>query len=93
MIKDQKELMTHIVGFYKLLYGPVPRNMELKENSWYRRPMLSIGDLDSLAKPFSEEEICQVIENLEVDATPRPNGFGGAFSKTFSRSLKKTLLR
>lgn len=66
--------------------------MKLKENFWNRRPRLSIEDLNSLAKPF-KEEIFQVIENLEVDAAPGPNGFGGDFFKNFWHIIKEDIYK
>jgi hypothetical protein len=42
-IREQNDLMAHIVGFYKLLFGPnVTCNMKLGENFWVRRPRLSM---------------------------------------------------
>lgn len=68
--------------------------MKLGENFWIRRPKLSREELESLAKPFGEEEITQVIENLDVDAAPGPNEFGGAaFFKNFWHIIKRDILK
>lgn len=79
-IRGQKEIMNHIFGYYKQLFGPNnPCSMQLGEGFWPESLKISENDKDSLICPFSMEEIKEVVMNLKENSDPGPNGFSVSF--------------
>lgn len=81
-VRGQQEITTHIVDFYKKLFGPSETcNMSLGVNFWPTDTKLSSLQRTDLVKPFEKEEIKQVVMSLRENSAPGPNGFGPGFFK------------
>lgn len=93
-IRGQKEITSRIVNFYKQLFGPnVPCNLSLSSNFWPDNLKLNCEERDSLIKPFSTEEIKEIVMNMKENSAPGPNGFSGTFFKKFWNVIKGNLER
>jgi hypothetical protein len=64
-IRDQKDLIGHIVYFYKQLFGPNPPcSLKLREDFWKDCPLFNDEEMDLLSKPFEEEEVKEAINQM-----------------------------
>ncbi|GFZ13080.1 GATA transcription factor 15 [Actinidia rufa] len=75
--EDQDALASDIVGFYEKLYKE-PEQWRLKVDG-LRLPSLSMEEVDSLVRPFGEEEVSEVVMQMRGDKVPGPDGFSIAF--------------
>ena len=75
--EDKEDIKTQVELFYHSLYQ--------ESESW--RPAvdglefdaIDPSDRDLLERPFDREEVVQVLQNLEGDKAPGPDGFTMAF--------------
>jgi hypothetical protein len=89
VVKSQEEIMKHVTGFYKNLFGSQPQcNLRLDKNFWIEGRTLPQGEKENLIKPFLEEEVKKTIFEMRVDSAPGPNGFDVQFFKTFCPVIK-----
>lgn len=88
-IRGQNAISSHIVDFYKGLFGRNdPCSMSLNSNFWSVEFLVSEGDKLNLIKPFAMEEIKKVVMGMKENSAPRPNGYGVVFFKRFWEFLK-----
>jgi hypothetical protein len=88
-VRGQNDITRHIVDFYKRLFGPnEPCSMSLSSNFWPDNLVLSWEESDQLVKPFSLEEIKEVVMGMKENSAPRPNGYGVVFFKKFWEVIK-----
>ena len=77
VFEDKEDIKTQVEQFYHSLYQ--------KSESW--RPeadgldfdAIDPNDRDLLERPFDREEVVQVLQNMEGDKSPGPDGFTIAF--------------
>jgi hypothetical protein len=74
---DPDVIISHIVNFYESLFS--------EPSSWRPRvdnlefEVLSVEEASSLEDPFEEREVREVIQGLDRDKAPGPDGFSLAF--------------
>ena len=77
VFEDKEDIKTQVEQFYHSLYQ--------ESESW--RPeadgldfdAIDPNDRDLLERPFDREEVVQVLQNMEGDKSPGPDGFTIAF--------------
>jgi hypothetical protein len=68
-VKAWKEIISHIMDFYKQLYGPSPScDMKLREEVWEGRSKINKEEADALTRPFKEEEIKLALDQMRDDS-------------------------
>lgn len=83
-IRGQKGITSHIVRFYKSLFGPSDDCLiSLNNNFWPVEMKLTDTERDLLIKPFGVEEVKGVVMEMKVNSAPGPNGFSVAFFQKF----------
>jgi hypothetical protein len=86
-IRGQNVISSHIVDFYKGLFGQNEScNMTLNSNFWPTE-----GDKSNLTKPFTMGEIKEVVMDMKENSAPGPNGYGVIFFKKFWEVIKDDL--
>jgi hypothetical protein len=91
-IRGQCAISAHIVKFYKELFGHNEAcNMPLNAGFWPSDLVLSEGDRTELIKPFSMEEIKEVVMGMKENSTPGPNGYGVIFFRQFWDLIKEDM--
>jgi hypothetical protein len=88
-IRGQQAITTHIVNFYKDLFGHNDAcNMSLGPSFWPKTSIVSESDSIDLIKEFSMEEIKEVVFGMKENSAPGPNGYGVVFFKKFWDIIK-----
>lgn len=76
-IRGQNAISSHIVDFYKGLFGHnEPCNMSLNSSFWPSEFLISENDKIDLIKPFSIEEIKEVVFGMKENSALGPNRYG-----------------
>jgi hypothetical protein len=70
-------IQEHIVEFYEQLYTEGEFQRPLLDGIEFSG--LSGEDLEGLNRPFSEEEVLNVVKNFNGDKSPGPDGYSMAF--------------
>lgn len=89
MIAGQQELVKFIANFYKNLFGP-PEETEVRLHN-LEMSQLSEQQKDDLMRPFSMEELKEVVFEMENNKAPGPDGFPVDFYKAFWEIIKMDL--
>ena len=77
LYEDEEEVRSKVVHFYQSLYT--------ESNSWHPSmdglEFSSIGEAERLGleRDFSKEEVVKVLQDMEGDKAPSPDGFTMAF--------------
>jgi hypothetical protein len=90
VFEDKEDIKTQVEQFYHSLYQ--------ESESW--RPevdglhfdAIDSNDRDLLERPFDREEVVQVLQNLEGDKAPGPDGFTMAFFQTCWRTVEADVM-
>jgi hypothetical protein len=83
-VRGQDAISVHIVDFYKGLFGHnEPCYMSLNPNFWPKEFCIPELDKIDLVKPFSMEEIREVVFDMKENSALGPNGYGVFFSRNF----------
>lgn len=81
-ITDRGQIQEHIYEYYKKLFGKEPlRNIHLSLGVWDDNLRLSDEDNVNLVKPFTWEEVDEVLKSMKVNTAPGPDGFPVGFYK------------
>lgn len=81
-ISDFTQIQTHIYDYYKKLFGREGcRNVHLSDDVWGTNLRLSEEDKLDLVKPFTFQEIDEVIKGMKSNTAPGPDGFPVGFYK------------
>lgn len=92
-VRGQNEITQHIANFYKGLFGPNdPCYMGLSPSFWPDNLKLSREESKQLVKPFSEEEIKEVVMGMKENSAPGPNGYGVVFFNKSWELIKEDLV-
>lgn len=89
VIAGQQELVKFIANFYKNLFGP-PEETEVRLHN-LEMSQLSEQQKDDLMRPFSMEELKEVVFEMENNKAPGPDGFPVDFYKAFWEIIKMDL--
>jgi hypothetical protein len=80
VITKDKELMQHVVQFYKKLFCKKPReNMSLDEDFWAEEEKVTSEENDLLEREFSEEEVKMAIDESYAEGASGLNGLSFLF--------------
>jgi Mg/Co/Ni transporter MgtE len=77
----ETELIKHVTEFYKKLFGPSPITSLRMDGVICNQ--LSEEDRQNLIKPFSLEEIKEIVDDLKHDKAAGPDGFPAEFYQKF----------
>jgi hypothetical protein len=88
-IMGETELIKHVTEFYKKLFGPSPVTSLRMDGVVCNQ--LSEEDRQSLIKPFSLEEIKEIIDDLKHDKAAGPDRFPAEFYHKFWDCIKNDL--
>jgi hypothetical protein len=92
-ISDPVELRKHIEDYYKGLFGSEERGvMKLQADLWREAGSLSVEEAEILAKPFSEKEIKEALDEMNPNLTPSPDGLTVAFYKKNWEKIKELMI-
>jgi hypothetical protein len=74
-IQGTPALLEHATSFYRELFGPLTdAGVRLRDDIWDREEKLEDGDRESLDRPFTEEEIHEIICQMEKNKAAGPDG-------------------
>lgn len=80
VIEGTKDLLAHATSFYNEMFGPAPGNpFQLSPETWADHEMLNDEDNAFLTKPFSEEEIKEVLFSMDSNRAPGLDHFPAEF--------------
>jgi hypothetical protein len=88
-ILGETELIKHVTEFYKKLFGPSPVTSLRLDGVICNQ--LSEEDRQSLIKPFSLEEIKEIVDDLKHDKAAGPDSFPAEFYQKFWDYIKYDL--
>jgi hypothetical protein len=88
-IVGETELIKHVIEFYKQLFGPSPVTSLRMDGT--KCSQLEEEDRQELIKPFSLEEIKEVLDELKHDKAAGPDGFPAEFYQCFWEMIKYDL--
>jgi hypothetical protein len=88
-IMGETELIKHVIEIYKKIFGPSPVTSLRMDGVFCNE--LSEEDRQSLIKPFSLEEIKEIIDDLKHDKSAGPDGFPAEFYQKFWDCIKNDL--
>jgi hypothetical protein len=73
---ENKDLINHVVQFYKKIFGKEPReNMQLDDNFWVEDEKVTQEENVELEKEFSAEEVKNAIDESYAKGVLDPDGF------------------
>jgi hypothetical protein len=73
---ENKDLINHVVQFYKKIFGKEPReNMQLDDNFWVEDEKVTQEENVELEKEFSAEEVKNAIDESYAEGVLGPDGF------------------
>lgn len=74
LIEGTKNLLAHLTGFYKDLFGPALGNLfHIDPNLWSADDILSHADNDDLSRPFTLEEVKNALFSMGLNRAPKPD--------------------
>jgi hypothetical protein len=83
-LSDNRDMLTHVVSFYKKLFGKEPRcNIRLGDEFWGEEDKIFGDENDMLEAKLSKEEIHMVIKASYAEGAPCPDGFSFLFYQKF----------
>jgi hypothetical protein len=93
-IRGQSAISSHTVDYYKGLFGQnEPCSMSLSSEFWPAELQVSDVDKLELIKPFSMEEIKEVVMGMKENSAPGPNGYGVVFFKKFWEQIREEMIK
>jgi hypothetical protein len=93
VVTDRKQIRGVLVGYYKNLFRKQPfGTLRSGEEVWANSGRLSAEDNIILSKPFSEEEVRNVVFNMKENTASGLDGFSVTFYKNFWEVIKGDLL-
>jgi hypothetical protein len=93
-IQGTSDLLSHATAFYKDLFGPQQlSHTRMREGSWSKAKCLNDADRADLDKPFTEEEIKEVIDQMEKNKAAGPDGFPIEFYQSCWEIIKQDLMQ
>lgn len=81
-VSDGEGIQQIICNYYKQWFGKqLERKVTMKEDAWSLGGNLSREDNEDLTRPFTENEVKEVVFSMKENSAPGPDGFGVAFYK------------
>lgn len=81
---EEERLKIHITNYYKGLFGiPEQNKIQMDESFTQDINQVSQEENNILTTPFSVEEVCEDVFNMEHNKAPRPDGFSAEFYQVF----------
>jgi hypothetical protein len=94
LIQGTDDLLAHATSFYKELFGPQQMSSaRLAANVWSDEECLNDADRTELDKPFTEEEIKNVIDQMKKNKAAGPDGFPIEFYQSCWDIIKSNLMK
>ena len=93
-ISDQQELVEHVYRFYQGLMGAQgeDRAFSLHHDIWSADKRISEEENKDLERSFTMEELDSVLEDMNPDSAPGPDGLPVMFFKKFWEILRGPIL-
>jgi mannosylglycoprotein endo-beta-mannosidase len=82
-----------VESYYKELFGVEPRGgIELGEGFWGENGRLADEEAQELIKPFTSKELEDALKDMDVNASPGPDGLPVGFYREFWKEIKLVVL-
>jgi hypothetical protein len=92
-IRDPAEIRNHVESYYKDLFGAEPEGgVTLGEEFWLEKGRLSDEEAQELIKPFTIKELEGALKDMDVNASPGPDGRPVGFYREFWQEIKLIVL-
>jgi hypothetical protein len=92
-IRDLEEMKDHVESYYKELFGPEEDSqMALGNDFWIERGRFTDEEALELIKPFTLKELEEALKDMDLNASPGPDGIPVGFYKEFWNEIKFTML-
>jgi hypothetical protein len=93
-IQGTADLLTHATAFYKDLFGPQQMShTRMRDGIWSEFECLNAEYRAEMDKPFTEEEIKGVIDQMEKNKAAGPDGFPIEFYQSCWEIIKQDLMQ
>jgi mannosylglycoprotein endo-beta-mannosidase len=93
-IQGTADLLAHATAFYKDLFGPQQMShTRMRNGIWSESECLNDEDRVEMDKPFTEEEIRGVIDQMEKNKAAGPDGFPIEFYQSCWEIIKQYLMQ
>jgi hypothetical protein len=93
VIRDPTEIRNHVESYYKELFGGEPGGgIELGEDFWGENGRLTDEEAQELIKPFTSKELEEALKDMDVNASPGPDGLPVGFYREFWKEIKSVVL-
>lgn len=93
MITEMEALKEHITNYYKRLFGSERQtSIRLQEDLWVSSSKITTEENEELIKPFSLQELEEVVHSMRDGSAPGLDGFSSVYFKVFWNQIKKVLL-
>ncbi|KAG5624658.1 hypothetical protein H5410_009876 [Solanum commersonii] len=90
-VKEPEVIKVNMIEFYKKLY--IETELWRPSFEYVNYPRISQEEQDSLQRPFSEDEVLNIIKQCDGDKAPGPDGFTMSFFKVCWEILKEDLMQ
>jgi hypothetical protein len=92
-IRDPTEIRNHVESYYKELFKVEPGGgIELGEGFWGENGRLTDEEAQELIKPFTSKELEDALKDMDVNASPGPDGLPVGFYREFWKEIKSVVL-
>jgi hypothetical protein len=92
-IRDPTEIRNHVESYYKELFEVEPGGgIELGEGFWGENGRLTDEEAQELIKPFTSKELEDALKDMDVNASPGPDGLPVGFYREFWKEIKSVVL-
>jgi hypothetical protein len=92
-ICDPTEIRNHVESYYKEHFGVEPEGgIELGEGFWRENGRLTDEEAQELIKPFTSKELEDALKDMDVNASPGPDGLPVGFYREFWKEIKSVVL-
>jgi hypothetical protein len=92
-MRDATEIRSHVKSYYKKLFGAEPEGeVALGDRFWLEKGRLLDEESLELVKPFTIKELEEAFKDMDMNASPGPDGLPVGFYRVFWHEVKFMVL-